>query len=229
MKFLKQFKALSKFELSLWILSVAVVSASFLLSPDKDYLSLCASVIGVTALIFVAKGYLLGQVLTIIFAIFYGIISFYFSYYGEMITYVFMTAPMAVMALIQWYKNPFKDTDEVKVQSITKKQITVMLTLATLVTFMFYFILKWLGNANLIISTLSITTSFLACYLTFLRSPYYALAYAANDIVLIVLWILASIHSPSYIPMIFCFIMFFANDIYGFINWKRMKIQQSIE
>lgn len=229
MKFFKQFKALSKFELALWLLSVAVVSASFLLSPDKDYLSLCASVIGVTALIFVAKGYLLGQVLTIIFAIFYGIISFYFSYYGEMITYVFMTAPMAVMALIQWYKNPYKDTDEVKVQSITKKQITVMLTLATLVTFMFYFILKWLGNANLIISTLSITTSFLACYLTFLRSPYYALAYAANDIVLIVLWILASIHSPSYIPMIFCFIMFFANDIYGFINWKRMKIQQSIE
>ena len=125
MKFLKQFKALSKFELALWLLSVAVVSISFLLSPDKDYLSLCASVIGVTALIFVAKGYLLGQVLTIIFALFYGIISFFFSYYGEMITYVFMTAPMAVMALIQWYKNPYKDTDEVKVQSITKKQITL--------------------------------------------------------------------------------------------------------
>lgn len=229
MKFLKQFKALSKFELALWLLSVAVVSISFLLSPDKDYLSLCASVIGVTALIFVAKGYLLGQVLTIIFALFYDIISFFFSYYGEMITYVFMTAPMAVMALIQWYKNPYKDTDEVKVQSITKKQITVMLTLAALVTFVFYFILKWLGNANLIISTLSITTSFLACYLTFLRSPYYALAYAANDIVLIILWVLASIRSPSYIPMIFCFIMFFANDIYGFINWKRMKMQQSIE
>ena len=145
-----------------------------------------------------------------------------------MITYVFMTAPMAVMALIQWYKNPYKDTDEVKVQSITKKQITVMLIFTVLVTFVFYFILKWLENANLIISTLSITTSFLACYLTFLRSPFYALAYAANDIVLIILWVLASLKSPSYIPMIFCFIMFFANDIYGFINWKRMKMQQSI-
>ncbi len=228
LKFLKSFKALSKFELLLWLFSVAVVSGSFLLAPDKYYLSLCASVIGVTALIFVAKGYLLGQVLTIVFAVFYGIISFFFSYYGEMITYVFMTAPMAVMALIQWYKNPYKDTDEVKVQSITKKQINVMLILTVLVTFAFYFILKFLGNTNLIISTVSITTSFLACYLTFLRSPYYALSYAANDIVLIVLWVLASIKDPAYLPMIFCFIMFFANDIYGFINWKRMKMRQNI-
>ena len=75
-------------------------------------------------------------------------------------------------------------------------------------------------------STLSVTTSFVAVYLTFRRSPYFALAYAANDIVLIVLWVLASISDVRYVSVIVCFIAFLVNDIYGFINWHRMKIRQ---
>jgi nicotinamide riboside transporter PnuC len=78
-------------------------------------------------------------------------------------------------------------------------------------------------------STLSVTTSFLAVSLTALRSPYYALAYTANDIVLIVLWILASIQDIAYLPMILCFVMFMVNDLYGFLNWRRMRDRQGKE
>jgi hypothetical protein len=58
------------------------------------------------------------------------------------------------------------------------------------------------------------------------RSPYYAVAYAANDIVLIALWTLAAMEDISYVPMVACFAMFFFNDIYGFINWQKMKREQ---
>ena len=63
----------------------------------------------------------------------------------------------------------------------------------------FYFFLEYFNTANIVPSTVSVTTSFLAVYLTFRRSPYFALAYAANDIVLIVLWVLASICDARYI------------------------------
>lgn len=222
------FRDLTKFELRLWLVSMVVVAASFLLSPAKDYLTLTASLIGVTALIFVAKGYVLGQILTVIFAVFYGIISFYFTYYGEMITYLCMTAPMAIVATIEWIKNPYQQSAEVKVAPLTAQKLTVLCVLTVLVTIAFYFILGALNTANLLISTISVTTSFLASGLTFLRSPYYALAYAANDIVLIILWILASMVDISYLPMILCFVMFFANDIYGFVNWRRMEKKQKI-
>ena len=77
---------------------------------------------------------------------------------------------------------------------------------------------------------MSVTTSFLAVYLTFRRSPYFALAYAANDIVLIVLWLLASAYDVRYISVMVCFIAFLVNDIYGFVSWRKMKIRQySIE
>lgn len=226
MKHINPFKNLTKFERKLWLLSVVVVAGSFLLAPDRDYLTLTASVIGVTALIFVAKGYVLGQILTVIFAVFYGIISFYFRYYGEMLTYLCMTSPMAIVAAVEWIKNPYKQSAEVKVAVLTKVKLTLLLVLALLTTIIFYFILGALNTVNLPISTISVTTSFLASGLTFLRSPYYALAYAANDVVLIIMWIMASMVDISYLPMILCFVMFFANDIYGFVNWRRMEKRQ---
>ncbi|MBQ4153704.1 MAG: nicotinamide mononucleotide transporter [Clostridia bacterium] len=227
MNLFKSLKALSRFELLLWILSLITVSISFLALKDPDYLTLVASLTGVTALIFVAKGYVLGQVLTVIFALFYGIISFKFKYYGEMITYLLMTAPMAVMAIISWVRHPFKNSNEVEVNRLSKRSFILGITLSLIVTMVFFFVLRALGNANLFTSTISVTTSFLASYLTFVRSPYYALAYGANDIVLIVLWIMASVTTPSYLPMVFCFIMFLVNDLYGFYNWNKMLKKQS--
>ena len=218
----------SKNELLLWASSAFLIIISFCLFDRENYLTLCASLIGVTSLIFCAKGNPLGQILIILFGIIYGFISYSFAYYGEMITYVGMTVPMAIIALISWLRNPFQgNKSEVKVSHLKSKDIVYMIVLSFLVTFIFYFILKELNTANLIPSTLSVTTSFIAVYLTAKRSPYYALAYAANDIVLIVLWILAAIEDASYLSVIICFVVFLANDLYGYYNWKRMQKRQS--
>ena len=38
---------------------------------------------------------------------------------------------------------------------------------------------------------------------------------------------LAAITDISYISVVICFVMFLANDIYGFISWSHMKKRQS--
>ena len=145
-----------------------------------------------------------------------------------MITYVGMTAPMAVVALISWLKHPFcGKRSEVQVGSVGKSELCFMASLAGLVTIVFYFILEYFDTANLLASTLSVTTSFVAVYLTSRRSAYFALAYAANDLVLIVLWISATIENSSYVSVLVCFITFFFNDIYGLISWRKMEKRQS--
>lgn len=218
----------SRLEIALWILSVTLILISFLAFDRTNYLTLVASLIGVTSLIFNAKGNPFGQVLMIIFSLLYGIISYTFVYYGEMITYLGMTMPMAVFSLISWLRNPYKGNKaEVQVNSIGMVEQIFMWLVAVAVTIAFYFILEYFDTANIIPSTISVTTSFLAVYLTFRRNPYFALAYAANDIVLIVLWILASISDIRYISVVVCFVAFLFNDIYGFVNWKRMKVRQS--
>ncbi len=221
-------KYFSKAERALWLCSVFFIVVSFALFDRENYLTLAASLIGVTSLIFNAKGNPIGQVLMIIFSLLYGVISYTFEYYGEMITYLGMTMPMAAVALISWLKNPYKgNRAEVAVNRLSKKEYIFMSVLTAAVTAIFYFILSAFNTANILPSTLSVTTSFIAVYLTFRRSPYFAVAYAANDVVLIVLWVLASLTDISYLSVIVCFTAFLANDIYGFINWRRMQKRQS--
>lgn len=217
---------MTRFEWGLWGVSVAAVVASFLVFSN-DYLTLAASVTGVTSLIYAAKGNVLGPALMIVFSVLYGVISCLFGYYGEMMTYVGMTLPMSVVSLISWVRHPFRDSAQVTVAKVSKKAASVMIVLSVLVTVGFYFVLRALGNANLLFSTFSVTTSFAAAFLTFLRSPYFALAYALNDAVLIVLWSLASVSDLSYIPMIVCFGVFLINDTYGFLSWRKMAKMQS--
>lgn len=220
-------KNLTKFERALWLLSALSVIPTFFIGGAEGILSAATSLIGVTALIFVAKGDVLGQLLCLVFAILYGVISLSFSYYGEMITYLGMSAPIAVAAIISWMKHPSPaGKQEVEVNSLSPAEYALTALASAVVTVIFYFILKALGTANVIPSTLSVTTSFLASYLTFRRSRFYALAYAANDIVLIVLWVLATLSDLKYIAMVVCFVMFLANDVYGFINWTKMKNAQ---
>ncbi len=218
----------TKGEYCLWGLSVLFIVLSFSIFDRNNYLTLIASIIGATSLIFNAKGNPFGQFLMIIFSLLYTIISYSFAYYGEMITYMGMTAPMALFALIAWLRNPYKGKKfEVAVNTISKKETVFMIVLTMIITAIFYFILDAFNTANMIPSTISVTTSFLAVYLTFRRSPYFALGYAANDIVLIVLWIMATIENISYLSVVVCFIAFFVNDIYGYISWRKMQIRQA--
>ena len=164
----------------------------------------------------------------VLFSLMYGIISFTFSYYGEMITYLGMTMPMAVFALVSWLKNPYNGNKaEVKVNQITWKEHACMWMMTVVVTAVFYVILDYFHTANILPSTISVTTSFLAVYLTFRRSSYFALAYAVNDLVLIVLWVLASMEEIRYFSVVVCFTAFFVNDLYVFLSWKKMEKRQS--
>lgn len=217
----------SKGEIILWCFSVLLIVASFCIFDRENFWTLIASLVGATSLIFNAKGNPFGQFLMVVFSALYGFISFSFAYYGEMITYLGMTAPMAVFALISWLRNPFNgNKTEVKVNRLNGKEICLMFVLSVFITCVFYFLLKAFHTANLIPSTISVTTSFLAAYLTFRRSAYYALAYAANDIVLIYLWSLAATSNISYRSVMICFIMFLFNDVYGYVNWSKMQKRQ---
>ncbi len=226
---LNPFKLFTKFELCLWGISLLTVLLSFIIPSEKDWLSLFASLIGVTALIYNARGNVMGQILSIAFSLLYGIISLIFGYWGEAITYLCMTLPAATVSTISWIQHPYGNTGEVRASKMTKKITVYMLLLAIPVTAIFALALWALSTPNLVWSTISIITSFIASFLTFMRSPYFALVYSLNDIVLIVLWGLASLESISYLPMVACFVMFLFNDTYGFFSWKNMQKRQILE
>ena len=120
--------------------ALLIIVVSNIFSANVNVLTLVASCVGVTSLIIAAKGNVWSQILMILFSILYGIISWQFHYWGEM-----------------------------------------------------------------------------------LRSSYYAVGYAANDIILIVLWIMATIKDPSYFSVTIIFTIFFFFDLYGFVSWRKRE------
>ena len=40
------------------------------------------------------------------------------------------------------------------------------------------------------------------------------------------LWTLAAMENPAYIPVIVNFVIFFFNDMFGFISWRRREAVQ---
>ncbi len=219
---------LTRNEKRLWAGSVLLTVLAFGIFDRESWLTLAASLIGVTSLIFNAKGNPFGQLLMVLFSVLYGIISYSFRYYGEMVTYLGMTGPMALFSLIAWLRHPFKgQRSEVAVNTLTRTEALLSVLLTGAVTYVFFFILRAFGTQNLALSTLSVATSFLAVYLTFRRSAQYALAYAANDVVLIALWVIAARTDASYISVAVCFVTFLVNDLYGYVSWQQMRRRQA--
>lgn len=225
--FIDGLKSLTKFEVALWIFSLASVTASFIIFPQKDYAALFSSLSGVSLVLFVAKGTVLGQVFTVIFSVLYGIISIKQRYFSEIITYLGMNTPIAIATMISWLRNPYKETAQIEVAHTSPKKWTVLCLSDAIVTAVFYFILRVLGTSNLVTCTISISTSYAASFLELIRSSYYAVFFMANDVVLIALWTMASLTDRSCTAMAVCFLIFFMNDVYGFYNWQKMKKSQS--
>ena len=225
----KSLENLEKRDWILWGISMVMVVVSNLLTGTVDLVNLAATVIGVTALIFVAKGDVLGQVLTFVFAVLYSITSWRFRYYGEILTYLGMSAPIALLSVVSWLKNPYeKGKVEVKIQRLNRKQTVLLWGLTIMVTGVFGWMLYLLDTPNLLFSTISISTSFLASARMFFRNSNYALAYGANDVVLIILWVLASMENITYLPMVACFTMFLINDLYGYFSWRKRESSQGL-
>lgn len=212
-----------------WVLagSLTVVLLCNLLTPTAAWTTKVGVVVGAVALVFMAKGDVWGQILTVVFSVLYGITSWQFRYYGEMLTYLGMTLPMALAAVFSWLRHPFRgNTAQVEIHRLTRRQRWGMVLCCVPVTVLFGILLRWLDTPNLLFSTISVATSFFAAYLTFFRSSCYALAYAANDVALIVLWVLASVKDTSFTPMIACFLVFLFNDLYAFSSWNKRETEQ---
>lgn len=208
----------------MWVVSLIVITLANVLPGRFEPMTYLAAMIGITSLIFAARGNAWAPILMIVFCILYAILSWERRYWGELITYVGMTLPMNIWATFAWLRNPSKEREgEVAIGKLSGKHWGVLIAVTIVVTALFYWILKWFDTPYLGFSTLSVTTSFMAVALTMLRSSHYALLYAANDIVLMVLWSLACLEDPVYFPVVVNFAIFLVNDLYGFFNWMKRE------
>lgn len=210
-------------EWSLWLFSILAILSTSIYFGNQEPLAILASMIGITSLIFSAKGNPIGQGLIIIFAVIYAYLALRNNYYSELITYSCLTLPMAVFSLLSWLSHPFQGKKaQVTISQVKVKDYYLLFLLTVLITVIFYYILGIFHTPFLLVSTLSIATAFAGTFLTYKRSPNFALAYCLNDIILIALWLFEAQSDSSLYALVICFATFLISDIYTYMNWLRI-------
>jgi nicotinamide mononucleotide transporter PnuC len=225
----KIIKYFTPVEWVLWLGGIAAIIIGFIVGEEKNYLSLASSILGVTCIMFNAKGSVWGQFIAIGFAVTYAILAYTKNYYGEMIIYLALMLPIHISSIVIWLKNKSDNSErlEVKINTLSKKEYIIAAVIACALCVAFYFALRALGTDNLIISTISLITSLAAAYLMLRRCEYFAICFVLNDVILIALWSL-KLYSDgiSVLPSVMSFVIFLANDSYSFYSWKKIKRRQ---
>ena len=226
--FQNPFAKLGRRAWGLYICSLCVVTVSALFGDGIDLLSLATSLVGVTALILLAVGDVWGQILSCLFALLYATVSLRLHYYGEAITYLCMSAPASFCSVISWMRHPAeRGKNVVKIRPLRPVELFGISLAALGITAGGYFVLAAWSTPQLPVATFSLLTSFFASALMFFRSPYYAIAYTANDAVLIVLWGTACFADLRYLSVVACFVAFLANDLFAFVEWRKRQKKQN--
>lgn len=220
----------TKKEWIIWLSSLLLLSIVFLLLPEKNIISYIASLIGATALIFTAKANPFGNILFIVFSILYAYNSFLLAYYGEVFNFLCINTVLSFCSFVSWIKNlDGYNRQETKINNTNIKSFAVNGLVSVFATLIMYFILKYFGTSNLIMSTFSVATNFMASLLMIQRSKYFSLAYAFNDVVVIFIWLLASFDNVANLTTAIYFFVTLINDIYIYINWKKIEKSQNKE
>ena len=180
-----------------------------------------------TTAILMSKGKVESYFVGFFSVFFYGIVSYNQGYYGELLITIFLTFPIMIIGIISWLRHQDKEDDVVTINTISKKEIILVIGSQLFLFWAYYFLLKMFNTDLLIISSCSIVTSVLASYFEARRSELSLFCYIANDLILITLWIIPIINgNTTLISVLVGPILLLINDIYGSYNWKKLKNKQ---
>ena len=197
----------------------------------SDILTTACSITGIITVLLLAKGNNLGQVLGILLAILYSIVSYKNKYYGEALTATLFMLPMFVTGVIEWAKHKNNNTDSVEINYISKKEGLIILSIIPLLFMGIYYVLYIFNTNELMISTISSVSNLLGIYLQIRRSKSSFVFYMLNDIIIIILWGIPVMNKEFLLlPMFLHSIILCINDIYGLYNWKKLaKLQETFD
>ena len=215
------FKKFTLFEKLLLVISIIVLLATGIIFNSSIVTIIC-TVLFVLAIMLIAKGNYLGQIIGIVVTILYSYISYKNRYYGEIIINIGFVLPLYILGIISWIKHENKETKTVKINQIGFKEWLIALVLSIGVYFGIYYLLKSQNTNLLIVSTLSVVASLFGMYLNVRRSSYSFLLFIINDIILIFLWGIPSFNGDyTLVPLFINPIINLFNDSYGLYNWKK--------
>lgn len=230
--FFKSFNLFDWIYLPLSLVAVMVVSIVF----KSDAYSTIYSMISLLSVFLLSKGLLIAPFCLIVSYVMYAIQSYYNALYGEAILNMFILLPIQVITIILWFrkhraKNK-QSTQSVIVNDIKIKEWLCIIVATLALGVAAYFGLQALNTNYLILSTFTFVLPIVANYLILRGSLYQFVVYTIVNFFLIAIWLLPIFQGlpqgANFVPMAVSFVSFTISDIYGLINWIKLRKQQKL-
>ena len=225
--FFKQIKWWEYTFMSVFIVAIVVSGIVF----KSSELTIFCSLFGIVGVFFIAKGMLIGQMISIVYGALYATMSYFNHLYGEMIVTLAVTIPLYIATIISWMRNSSKKDKVVKVnKSLSVLEWCLFFVVSVGVGVGMYFMLRAFKTANLLISTFSVVALCMAGYLVVRRCEYNFIFYILSNIIGICLWMFTIIKESNitYIPTIILFCVLLFLNIFGMITWIKIKHIQNL-
>lgn len=221
-------KGLNTFEKS-YIICGIFLNVVIAIISKSSWLAIINAIFAVLNAIYMAKGKLITFLFMFIETTSYIILSYELHYYSEVALNLFIHLPMMFVSLYTWFHNQNKETQTIKINTMSKKETIISITSQILLAPIYYVILKSLGNDMLLVSVINLVLTLLALYYNIRMSEYMYICFISSSVFKATLWLAPLLRGEfQNTTVLVSTILYLISDIYGLMSWKKLKKQQSL-
>jgi nicotinamide mononucleotide transporter len=223
------FKGWNWFEIAFMVVAVvAPVVVGIILKSNILHIATCS--VWLFSAMLLAKAKPEGYFFDIGSSVLYPIVAFQERLFGEVIVQVFIILPIAVYGLISWLRNKRVDRKVgtvAKLRNVRWKEVLLVALSQVVMGVGYFFLLRAFDTAFLWISTVLLCIVIFSTYFLARRCIFGFIGFIVTDVLQIAIWVLITVTvSPTVGVMIIAPFMLLINDIYGVINWTKLKRAQ---
>lgn len=205
---------LKVFNWSFMLVGILLQVICFILTGD-DILSFICGLSGAINVVLCSQKKLSFYFFAYIQMFTYIIIIFQQHLYGELFENIFYVITTTI-ALFIWIKNYNKEEKEINTQKLTKNQCIIYCSIFVIGTILLYIVLKNTNDPKPFLDSISTVPAFIAQILLMTRYREQWIGWLIVDIATLILWI-----SIGNIFMVFQYVFWIMNCIYGYIKWSK--------
>lgn len=209
-----------KYEKIIFPLEILLIICISIYMKD-EIAAVISAICGICATITAGKGKISCYIFGMISNICYSYISFKTQLWGHLCLNMLYYFPMQFVGISKWKKHMKKDKQEIFKTQLSIKEQIFYLIIAIIVTSILYIVLKYFGDSNSVMDSMTTTLSVIAFILTVKRCIEQWYLWSVVNILSIIIWIYAYLNGAHCFATILMWSTYFILGLYFLYNWNK--------
>ncbi len=205
----------------LWLIfAIIVVTVSSFFTSDVDLIKILAAILGVTYTICIMKNERIAFLFGIGNVTLLGVTLFNEKAYAGAFYNIAYSLPMLIWGFISWgEKKKNKASGIRKMNGSVHNDLIVGGVVAALLCILF---ITNIGGENILLDVTSSILGYIGIYLMANKYMEQWNVWILSNLVNVLLWFSFTMISIANLPVLFMWLVYLANSIYGYISWKKL-------